>query len=61
MKKTMQTEEAYIEVFHTPTGHMCVNIYSHFDSDRFVEIYLSQREYEALYKMLGEFNKEESE
>lgn len=59
MKKTIKTEEVFIEVFDTLAGNMCVNIYSNIDPDMFVEIYLSKREYDALYKMLGEFPKEE--
>ena len=40
--------------------HGC-HIYSNTDPDMFVEMYLSQREYKALYKILGEFAKEEAE
>ncbi|OTN91127.1 hypothetical protein [Enterococcus faecium] len=61
MKKTIKTEEAYIEVFDTLACNMGVHIYSNIDPDMFVEIYLSQREYKALYKILGEFAKEEDE
>lgn len=59
MKKTIKTEDAYIEVFGTPTLNIGVHIYSNINPDMFVEIYLSQGEYDALYNILGEFIKEE--
>lgn len=59
MKKTIKTEEAYIEVFGTPSFSMGVHIYSKIDPHMFVEIYLTKGEYEALYKSLGEFLKDE--
>lgn len=59
MKKKIKTEEAYIEVSDTRLGNIMLNIYSRFDPDMFVEIFLTPREYDRLYKMLGEFPKEE--
>lgn len=61
MNRTLNTEEVYVEARKTVNGNNSLNIYTTFDPDMFVEVYLSNRELEALVNILQSLVEEEVE
>ena len=55
MKKTLKTDDLYIEINKTEKGVVILNIYSNNDEDMFIETYLSGRELIALSNLIEEF------
>lgn len=61
MNGTLKTEEVYVEARKTVNGNNSLNIYTTFDPDMFVEVYLSNRELKALVNILQRLLEEEKE
>ena len=59
MSGTLNTEEIYVEARKTVKGNNSLNIYTTFDPDMFVEVYLSNRELKALVNILQSLVEEE--
>lgn len=59
MSGTLNTEEIYAEVRKTAKGNNSLNIYTKFDPDMFIEVYLSNRELKALINVLQSLLEEE--
>lgn len=59
MSGTLKTDEIYVEVRKTVKGNNSLNIYTTFDPDMFVEVYLSNRELKALVNILQSLVEEE--
>lgn len=59
MSGTLNTEEIYAEVRKTVKGNNSLNIYTKFDPDMFIEVYLSNRELKALINVLQSLVEEE--
>lgn len=59
MSGTLNTEEIYAEVRKTVKGNNSLNIYTKFDPDMFIEVYLSNRELKALINVLQSLLEEE--
>ena len=59
MNRTLKTEEVYVEARKTLKGNNSLNIYTTFDPDMFVEVYLSNRELKALVNILQSLVEEE--
>ena len=57
MKKTLKTDDLYIEINKTEKGIIILNIYSNYDDDMFIETYLSGRELNALSNLLEEYKR----
>lgn len=60
MNRTLKTEEVYVEARKTIKGNNSLNIYTTFDPDMFVEVYLSNRELKALVNILQSLVEEET-
>lgn len=52
MSGTLKAEEIYVEARKAVKGNNSLNIYSTFDPDMFIEVYLSNRELKALVNTL---------
>ncbi|WZP34425.1 hypothetical protein [Enterococcus phage vB_Efm8_KEN21] len=61
MSGTLKTDEIYVEARKTVKGNNSLNIYTTFDPDMFVEVYLSNRELKALVNILQSLVEEEDE
>ena len=61
MSGTLKTEEIYAEVRKTVNGNNSLNMYTTFDPDMFIEVYLSNRELKALINILQTLLEEEAE
>lgn len=59
MSGTLNTEEIYAEVRKTVKGNNSLNIYTRFDPDMFIEVYLSNRELKELINVLQNLLEEE--
>lgn len=59
MSGTLKTDEIYVEARKTVKGNNSLNIYTTFDPDMFVEVYLSNRELKALVNILQSLVEEE--
>ena len=59
MSGTLKTDEIYVEARKTVKGNNSLNIYTTFDPDMFVEVYLSNRELKALVNILQNLVEEE--
>lgn len=57
MKKTLKTDDAYIEISKNENNVVILNIYNNYDKDMFVETFLSVRELKAISDLLEEFLK----
>lgn len=55
MKKTLKTEDLYIEISKNENNVVILNIYNNYDKDMFVEAFLSVRELKAFSDLLEEF------
>lgn len=59
MSGTLKTDEIYVEARKTVKGNNSLNIYTTFDPDMFVEVYLSNRELKAIVNILQSLVEEE--
>lgn len=59
MSGTLKTDEIYVEARKTVKGNNSLNMYTTFDPDMFVEVYLSNRELKALVNILQSLVEEE--
>lgn len=55
MKKTLKTDDLYIEISKNENNVVILNIYNNYDEDMFVEAFLSVRELKAFSDLLEEF------